>query len=369
MNDKVELSSGFIGEDFLAEDECGVIEEFYTPDSGYCRLFTCRRYGKLHILKCLKPSYLGQEFYVQLLRKEFDIGYQLEHPHICRTLGWENHEVLGFCILLEYVDGVTLKSFMDDGKLTHVLAYRFVKDICIALQYVHNKQVVHRDLKPENIMITYNGNHVKLIDFGLSDCDDYDILKIPAGTKKYLAPELLDANAKWDCRVDIYSLGVIMFEMATCLKDKHLMRIAQHCTQVQPGKRYGSMQEVQEALGGGRLLVRYKIIAAVVLFFCLILWGSWQYVVPIMKNNVQLSVPVYSNTSISAEEQEERLFIRGRLMKQRRDSIQSSTDSLELWNYLKKRLDTEFPTVDLRKSLGYKKKIVDLQSEMSTLPI
>ena len=45
MNDKVELSSGFIGEDFLAEDECGVIEEFYTPDSGYCRLFTCRRYG------------------------------------------------------------------------------------------------------------------------------------------------------------------------------------------------------------------------------------------------------------------------------------------------------------------------------------
>lgn len=369
MNDGVELSSGFIGEDLLAGDENGEIEEFYTPSSGYSRLFTCRRYGKLHILKCLKPLFLGQEFYVQLLRKEFDIGYQLEHPHICRTLGWEKHSELGFCILLEYVDGITLRTFMDSGKLTRTLAYRFTEDICSALQYVHNKQVVHRDLKPENIMITYNGNHVKLIDFGLSDCDDYDILKIPAGTKKYIAPELLDSKTTWDCRVDIYSLGVVLIEMATRLKDKYLIRIAQHCTQVLPDKRFASAQEIQEALYDNRIHSRKKLIFVAILFLGLISWVGWQYGGAIIKNDVQRSVPVYSNTSMSAEEQEEWLSVRSRLMRQRRDSFQSSKDSIELWRYLRKRLDIEFPTQGLRESLGYKKKIVDLQSEMSTLPL
>ena len=55
--------------------------------------------------------------------------------------------------------------------------------------YIHAKQIVHRDLKPSNIMITHNGNHVKLIDFGLSDNDDFALLKQPAGTPGYISPE------------------------------------------------------------------------------------------------------------------------------------------------------------------------------------
>ena len=92
------------------------------------------------------------------------------------------------CILLEYVDGVTLKEFMQHGKLTRPVAVKIINELCSALQYIHSKQIVHRDLKPDNILITHNGNNVKLIDFSLSDCDDYDVLKLPAGTRYYLAP-------------------------------------------------------------------------------------------------------------------------------------------------------------------------------------
>ena len=58
-----------------------------------------------------------------------------------------------------------------------------------ALEYIHGKQTAHRDLKPSNIMITRNGQHVKLIDFGLSDTDDYAVYKQPAGTEGYISPE------------------------------------------------------------------------------------------------------------------------------------------------------------------------------------
>lgn len=103
------------------------------------------------------------------------------------TIDWEQQEDLGLCIVMEYVDGISLKELMIQGKLTQPLAYKFIRELCEALHYIHSKQLVHKDLKPENIIITHNGYNVKLIDFGLSDRDDYDTLKIPAGTKKYLA--------------------------------------------------------------------------------------------------------------------------------------------------------------------------------------
>ena len=187
MNEET-LSSGFFGED-ITLDIYTDLKEFYTPANGFSQLHLCRRYGKLHILKSLQPFYSSQEFYKQLLLKEFNIGYQLDHPNIRHTLGWEKNDLLGNYIVLEYIDGIPLTTFIEQGKLTQPLAYKFITEICNALQYIHSKQLIHKDLKPNNILITHNGNNVKLIDFGLADCDDYEILKIPAGTEKYLAPE------------------------------------------------------------------------------------------------------------------------------------------------------------------------------------
>ena len=197
-------------------------------------------------MKTLQPDYATQAFYQKALQKEFNIGYQLEHPHICRTLGWENVEGIGQCIILEYIDGLTLKEWMEEGKLTKELSQKIIIELCEALQYLHKKQIVHRDLKPSNILITHNGNNVKLIDFGLSDCDDYDILKLPAGTRYYLAPEVLVPGSPLDSRSDIYSLGIILGEMASILNDKNLASISRKCTQRSPEKRYTSTSEIIE---------------------------------------------------------------------------------------------------------------------------
>ena len=172
--------------------------EIYVSASGFERLFRCQRYNRLHILKALKPEYVGNAFYEQALRKEFDIGYQLEHPHVCRVMGWETLPQLGHCIVMEYIDGMTLREVMKRGLLTPVLARKFVAELCSALGYLHGKQIVHRDLKPENVLVTHNGHNIKLIDFGLSDCDNYDALKIPAGTRYYIAPEALKVGQPLD---------------------------------------------------------------------------------------------------------------------------------------------------------------------------
>ena len=150
-----DISSGFIdvaqqtGEQLFTE-----LREVYVSSAGYERLFYGRRYGRLHILKTLKPAYAGNPFYEEALHKEFSIGYRLEHPHIVRVLGWETLPDLGHCIVMEYIDGMTLRQFMEQGKLTPELARKFVCELCDALGYLHNKQIVHRDLKPENTTIS-----------------------------------------------------------------------------------------------------------------------------------------------------------------------------------------------------------------------
>lgn len=121
------LTSGFIDEEsFLDHRLFSDIQEIYTSVSGFNRLFRCQRYGRLQVLKTLQPFYSDKDFYEQALRKEFNIGYQLEHPHICRTVGWEQVPALGRCILLEYIDGITLKEFMNQGKLTRANNVRFL---------------------------------------------------------------------------------------------------------------------------------------------------------------------------------------------------------------------------------------------------
>ena len=112
------LTSGFVVADAFqsVEQEFGFPQEFYTSEMGYCQLLLVRRYGRIQLLKTLKPEYRGHEGYECALRKEFQIGFGLEHDHICRTIDWETVEGLGHCILMEYVDGQTLKALLEQGQ-------------------------------------------------------------------------------------------------------------------------------------------------------------------------------------------------------------------------------------------------------------
>ena len=224
------------------------LQEYYVSQSGHTRLFTATKYGKRYVLKCLKKDFLYTPVYQQALTKEFEIGLELEHPNICRTLSLEQLPELGTTIVMEHIDGETLKSLINRKALTHELAHKIILQLMNALEYMHSKQIIHRDLKPSNIMITHTGQHVKIIDFGLSDSDAFCILKHSAGTTGYIAPEQFMPDAKAEPRTDIFSLGIVIEEIATTIGDKKLEKIAKICTTHNHLLRPGSIEILRKRL-------------------------------------------------------------------------------------------------------------------------
>lgn len=232
-NDETHSESGWLddaSEIMASEDRWQDVELLRESESGFSAVYRARRHGKWHVLKAIKAEYRDNPIALAQQRKEFDIGYRLSHPGIAAVIGIEDVEGLGMCIVQEWVDGCTLREVMERGDLDRDQAHHITAQLLEALEYIHNRQVVHRDLKPSNIMIAADGNRVKLIDFGVSDTAAHAILKGPAGTRRYAAPELL-AGEKIDSRSDLYSLGVIVKELNDLLphSDNRLKRLAQAC--------------------------------------------------------------------------------------------------------------------------------------------
>ena len=181
-----------------------------------------KRYGRWWLLKGLNKQVANETAYIQRLRKELELLMQLEHHFVVSTVGLEFVEDLGNCIVMEYVEGTTLKEWLRE-KHTYKDRKRIAIQLGEAVDYIHTKGIVHRDLKPENIIITKNGNNVKLTDFGLADSCSYAILKQPAGTPQYMSPEQMQ-TAVADVRNDIYSLGIVYSEMNLGYGFKHIIR-------------------------------------------------------------------------------------------------------------------------------------------------
>lgn len=213
------------------------IKLIYTSPLGPTEIYTATRYGKRFILKALKEQYRNDPILTMGLAKEFEIGIQLDHPNIRRTLGLETVEGLGKVIVLEYIDGCSLARLIDSGDIKNRNARTIVAQIADAIAYMHGKQVFHRDIKPSNILVTHQGNVAKVIDFNLSDSDEFIILKNPAGSVKYMAPELFEPGARPSAEADIYSLGIVFDEIAIATHDDDLARVAQRCTVREPARR------------------------------------------------------------------------------------------------------------------------------------
>lgn len=239
MNDV--STSGSIDGRFLSDVDTRTSYE-EVPSWSFNRLVKARRQGRWFMLKGLKPEYKDQAIYLELLKKEYALMAQLDHPNIVKAYAKEENDVLGPCIVMEYIGGVRLDTFLS-GNPTKAARRKVVDQLVDALAYIHSKQILHRDLKPGNILVTHNGGNVKIIDFGLSDADDYAILKQSAGTKDYMAPEQTSGKTV-DCRSDIYSFGLILRKIFP-----HRYRtVAAKCTRKDPDKRYGSMEMVRKAL-------------------------------------------------------------------------------------------------------------------------
>ena len=149
---------------------------------------------------------------------------RLNHPNIVSVFEFGNVEDI-YYFLMEFVDGSTLRDVVRAGQLDPEHALAIVPKLCDALQYAHDQAVVHRDIKPENILMAKDGA-VKIADFGLSRIIANENQATVAqtaltqanqvlGTPRYMAPEQLEGSHRVDHRADIYSLGVVFYEMLT----------------------------------------------------------------------------------------------------------------------------------------------------------
>ena len=291
----MEENSSFFAMPGAPVDEAPVsVVPVHSSSSGSCDIYRIDRMGRFRALKCLKPSFRGNPTYEVLLKKEFEIGYMLDHTHICEYYSMVRSATLGNCIEMEWIDGRTLEEFLSKENPREETLLRMVDELCDALSYLHSKQVFHRDLKPSNILVTFKGNSVKLIDFGFSDSDSHSQLKTPAGTRSYSAPEVLEGGEA-DARSDIYSLGVIL----SALPGNRFRKVARKCCKVDPSERYGSVQEVKEALGRKGFHLWVGLAAAIVVLLALLI-PKMQDIPPVSGKRMveapdSTAVPVDSN--------------------------------------------------------------------------
>lgn len=211
--------------------------------STHSELRVAQRYGRRFILKSLPQNYRGLPVYEAQLEKEFNISIMMNHPNVVQTIGFELVPGLGNTIVMEYVDGVTLHEWIENNP-SQQERYDVLLQILDGVNYIHSHQVIHRDLKPRNILVTRNGQHVKVIDFGLSDTDSYAIFKQPAGTKRYISPEQRQSGAHVDLRSDIYSIGVIVSD----LFPRGYSSIVKRCCEQDPMRRFSSVEQLRKAL-------------------------------------------------------------------------------------------------------------------------
>jgi eukaryotic-like serine/threonine-protein kinase len=167
-------------------------------------------------LKLLKPDIAGDREATDRFRNELKLARKIRHPRVCQMFDFNAHEGTPF-ITMEYVAGEDLKSMI---RMSHQLsvgtAIHVARQLCEGLAEAHRLGVVHRDLKPQNVMIDRDGD-ARIMDFGIArslEAKGVTGSGVIVGTPEYMSPEQVEAR-EVDQRSDIYSLGVILYEMLT----------------------------------------------------------------------------------------------------------------------------------------------------------
>lgn len=190
---------------------------------GMSAVFRARqpKLDRLIALKVLPKSLAATPGFVERFTREGRVLARLNHPNIVAVHDFGTSG--GFCyLLMEFVDGVNLRQAMRAGRFTPEQALNIIPAICDALQFAHSQGVLHRDIKPENILLDSKGR-VKIADFGIAKIlgeDGGDAMLLTQsgaklGTAPYMAPEQIEKPSSVDHRADIYSLGVVFYEMLT----------------------------------------------------------------------------------------------------------------------------------------------------------
>ena len=175
---------------------------------------------RLVALKILPPEVGQDPAFAERFTREAQALARLTHPNIVMVFDFGETDGYYF-FLMEYVDGVNLRQSLQAGRLTPEQALTIVPQVCEALQYAHDQGLVHRDIKPENVLLDKRGR-VKIADFGLAKLLGRSGGRFSLtgtgqvmGTPHYMAPEQMEKPLSVDHRADIYSLGVVFYELLT----------------------------------------------------------------------------------------------------------------------------------------------------------
>ena len=160
----------------------------------------------------------NSEQLTERFRREAKIMIDFSHENIVRVYD-HFKQASSYYIVQEFVDGCSVDILLKKERYLDInIALYIFYHACLALQYAHNRQVIHRDIKPANIMVSRNGE-IKLVDFGIAQADsEEDALTkdgMTLGTPSYMAPEQFEDSRNVTCQADIYSLGVMLYEMLT----------------------------------------------------------------------------------------------------------------------------------------------------------
>ncbi len=166
-------------------------------------------------IKILKDEYLNNEEFIRRFKNESKAIAVLSHPNIVKVYDVSFGDMIQY-IVMEYIDGITLKEYINQQKvLTWKETVHLVTQILKALSHAHSKGVVHRDIKPQNMMLLSDGT-IKVTDFGIARFSNSTrtMTEQAIGSVHYIAPEQAKGDIT-DGKTDIYSIGVMMYEMLT----------------------------------------------------------------------------------------------------------------------------------------------------------
>jgi tRNA A-37 threonylcarbamoyl transferase component Bud32 len=223
---------------------------------------------RLVALKILSPELGRDPAFAERFSREAQALAKLNHSNIVSVFDFGQAGDF-FYLIMEYVDGVTLRTLIEQKAIHGEEPQRITIEICHALQYAHEENVVHRDVKPSNILLDKKGR-VKIADFGLAQLVGKEAKNSAAGgkptmvmgTPQYMAPEQVERPWKVDRRADIYSLGVVLYEMLTgelptseivppsqkAAVDPRLDEIVMRALAKQPRRRYQNANELRAAV-------------------------------------------------------------------------------------------------------------------------
>ncbi len=207
------MADKYIGK--LLDNRYEILEVIGTGGMAVVYKALCHRLNRYVAVKILKDEYAKDEEFRNRFHAESHAIAMVSHPNIVAVYDVSRSSSVEY-IVMELIDGMSLKQYMARrGKLTQKEAIHFTTQILRALSHAHSKGIIHRDIKPHNIMILRDST-VRVTDFGIArlESSQKTVTREAFGSVHYIAPEQAKGS-KIDCRADIYSTGVVLYEMLT----------------------------------------------------------------------------------------------------------------------------------------------------------